>query len=63
MKQKLTKLVKDDPWLEPYAEIISGRIAEADKKETELTGNQSLSDFATGYLFFEIGRASCRERV
>jgi hypothetical protein len=52
MNKNIPKLVKDDPWLEPYAEIISGRIAEADKKETELTGNQSLSDFATGYLFF-----------
>ncbi len=49
---KIPKLVKDDPWLEPFAEIISNRIKEADAKENELTNGKSLLDFATGHLYF-----------
>ncbi|MEZ5103679.1 MAG: alpha amylase C-terminal domain-containing protein [Draconibacterium sp.] len=48
----IPKLVKDDPWLGPFAEIISNRIKEADVKEAEITGGKSLYDFATGHLYF-----------
>ncbi|MCK4661445.1 MAG: alpha amylase C-terminal domain-containing protein [Bacteroidales bacterium] len=50
------KIVKNDPWLEPYNNIISNRIKFAYNKEKELTGNNSLSDFATGYLYFGLHR-------
>ena len=45
-------MVKDDPWLKPFAEIITNRIEEADTKEKELTAGKKLSDFATGHLYF-----------
>ena len=49
-------LIKNDPWLEPYADAINGRHKHAAEKEAELTnkGKQTLSDFASGY---QIGRA------
>ena len=45
-------LIKNDPWLEPYADAINGRHKHASEKEAELTnkGKQTLSDFASGYL-------------
>ncbi len=52
MKKYLPKLVQNDSWLEPYSGIISDRIIVADKKEKELTGGKSLSDFASGHLYF-----------
>ena len=52
MKNNLPKLVENDIWLEPFAEVIIKRIQEADSKENEITGGKSLSDFATGYLYF-----------
>ena len=47
-------LIKNDPWLEPYAEAINGRHQHALDKEAELTGRgkKSLSSFADGYLYF-----------
>ncbi len=56
MKHKLPKLVEDDPWLKPYSEIILWRIKEAEEKEKELVGNGTLSDFASGYLYFGLHR-------
>lgn len=47
-------LVKNDTWLEPYEPAIVGRHLHAIEKEYEITGKgkMSLSDFATGYLYF-----------
>ena len=47
-------LIKNDPWLEPYANAINGRHDFVIRKEKELTANgkTSLSDFADGYLYF-----------
>ena len=56
--QKL-KIIENDPWLEPYSQALEGRHQYAIDKEAELTGGkQSLSDFATGYLFFGLHRTS-----
>lgn len=42
-----------DPWLQPFAEVISRRLNQSTLKEAELTGkSQSLKDFALGHLFF-----------
>ena len=56
--EKTLNLIKNDPWLEPYAEAITGRHEYAMYKEAELTngGKQTLSDFASGYLYFGLHR-------
>ncbi len=48
------KIIKNDPLLEPYAMALQGRHDYAVWKEKELLGrdNRSLSDFASGYLYF-----------
>ena len=51
-KNTYPKLVQDDMWLEPFAETIVRRNNEAREKEDEITGEGSLADFATGYLYF-----------
>ncbi len=47
-------MIKNDPWLEPYADAIRGRHEHFLYKEKQLTknGRKSLSDFADGHLFF-----------
>ncbi len=57
MEQRL-QLIQDDPWLEPYEGAINGRHHHALDKEKELTGNgkHTLSDFASGYLYFGLHR-------
>ncbi|MBT6004156.1 MAG: 1,4-alpha-glucan-branching enzyme, partial [Prolixibacteraceae bacterium] len=52
MKNKLPKLVKDDLWLEPFKEPIAEWINNAESKEKELIMTGSLSDFASGHLYF-----------
>ncbi|MCM1311898.1 MAG: alpha amylase C-terminal domain-containing protein [Bacteroides sp.] len=51
-------LVKNDKWLEPYEEAIKGRHQHVVDKVAELTNNGqcSLSDFASGYLYFGLHR-------
>ena len=51
-------LIKNDPWLEPFADAINGRHQHAIDKESELTnkGKLTLSDFASGYLYFGLNR-------
>jgi 1,4-alpha-glucan branching enzyme len=48
------KLIKNDSWLMPYSQAIEGRYNYFLHKEKELTqnGKISLSDFASGYLYF-----------
>lgn len=47
-------LIKNDPWLAPYEEAIEGRYKYIKNKELAITNNGqiSLSDFATGYMYF-----------
>ena len=50
---KMLPIVASDPWLEPYAPAIQGRYDYYLSVEKRLTGEKgSLSDFATGYLYF-----------
>lgn len=53
-------LVKNDSWLEPFEEAICGRRDHVLSKLNELTngGKQSLSDFASGYLYFGLHKTS-----
>jgi 1,4-alpha-glucan branching enzyme len=54
METQLLQIIKNDPWLEPYRTAIEGRYNYFLRKEKELTknGKISLSEFATGYLYF-----------
>ncbi len=51
-------LVKNDSWLEPFEGAIVGRHQNVVNKLNELTNNgkQTLSDFASGYLYFGLHR-------
>ena len=53
-------LVKNDPWLEPFEGAIRGRHDHALYKLNELTqgGKQTLSDFASGHLYFGLHKTS-----
>ena len=51
MNQTLN-LIKNDPYLEPYAAAIAGRHEHAIAKEKELAGKKSLYDFASGHLYY-----------
>lgn len=53
MKQKLS-ILKSDPWLEPYADAITGRHQDVINKFNEITAdtNGSLSDFANAHKYF-----------
>ena len=52
--EKSLKIIQDDPLLAPFTMAITGRHEYAIRKEKELLGaqNRSLSDFASGYLYF-----------
>jgi len=54
MSGKTLELIRDDPWLEPYRHAIEGRHFHVKEKEREITQNGALtlSDFASGYLYF-----------
>lgn len=56
--EKVLNLIKNDPWLEPYTETIYNRYHHTRLKEKQLTrnGKMSLSDFASGHLYFGMHR-------
>ncbi len=51
-------IVKRDGWLEPFSDAINGRHQHVIDKLGELTqgGKQTLSDFASGYMYFGLHR-------
>ena len=56
MKSKL-RLIKNDPWLEPFSAAIEGRHEDALRKEAELTSaSASLSEFANAHNYFGLHR-------
>lgn len=57
---KTLGIVKNDPWLKDYEQAIAGRHQFALDKIGELTqgGKSTLSEFATGYLYFGLHRTS-----
>ena len=56
MARKLN-ILKNDPWLAPYAPAIEGRHNDVLRKERELTGESgSLSDFANAHKYFGLHR-------
>lgn len=59
-KKDYLRIVKNDMWLEPYAEIIKARHDNVVRRQNELTrgGRQTLSEFASGHLFFGLHRTA-----
>ena len=57
MKRQLG-ILRNDPWLEPFAAAIEGRHQDAEKKLKELTLNTggSLVDFANAYKYYGLHR-------
>lgn len=56
---KPLNIIKNDPWLEPYAEAIVGRYKDAVNKERELVGKGgSLVDFANAHNYFGLHRTA-----
>ena len=51
---KVLPILKNDPWLEPYADAINGRHDDALRKRKELGGN--LVDFANAHHYFGLHR-------
>ena len=50
---KSLPILKNDPWLEPFADAIIGRHEDAVRKEMELVADTgSLSDFANAHKYF-----------
>jgi 1,4-alpha-glucan branching enzyme len=46
-------IVQEDPWLEPYSEVIRLRYEAANYKKDQIIKNAgSLSNFASGYLYY-----------
>ena len=59
MQFQIPTIVKQDPWLNPYAEIIYRRQLKAIEKELELIHEPgNISDFSTGYLYFGMHRTT-----
>ena len=56
MAKKLN-ILKNDPWLEPFAAAIEGRHNDVIRKERELTATSgSLEDFANAHKYFGLHR-------
>ncbi len=56
-KDTRLKIVKNDPWLEPFNDAIQGRHDRVLHKIGELTGGKkTLSEFAEGHLYFGLHR-------
>ncbi|MBQ4345131.1 MAG: alpha amylase C-terminal domain-containing protein [Muribaculaceae bacterium] len=54
---KSLPILKNDPWLEPFADAIIGRHEDALRKETELVADAgTLTDFANAHKFFGLHR-------
>lgn len=56
MSKQLNIIAKDE-WLKPYSEAIEGRHNHALSLEKELTNGSTLSDFATGHLYFGLHKS------
>ena len=58
-KDTRLKIVKDDPWLEPFNDAIQGRHDHVVHKLEELTGGKTtLSEFAEGHHYFGLHKAT-----
>lgn len=49
---KVPDLVRNDPWLEPFTDLINRRHEAALTKAVDLRGSGTLKEFASGHLYF-----------
>ena len=49
---EMLRILKNDPWLEPYSGAFNEWMRLTENKKTELTGGKSLIDFASGHQYF-----------
>ncbi|MFV0468166.1 MAG: alpha amylase C-terminal domain-containing protein [Dysgonomonas sp.] len=56
----MLNLIENDPWLEPYKDAIQGRYDFIKQRKAALTNNgkTSLSEFASGYLYFGLHKTN-----
>lgn len=56
----MLSIIKNDPWLTPYAKAIEGRYNYYLKRQADLTrnGELTLSEFASGHLYFGLHKTS-----
>jgi 1,4-alpha-glucan branching enzyme len=53
----IQRLVKNDPYLKPYAPVVKSRLARVAETEQRLTqGRMSLAEFASGHEYFGLHR-------
>ena len=59
-RKRTLGILRDDPWLEPYAEAIVGRHEDAKRREKELTGGHrgGLDQFANAHNYFGLHRTA-----
>ena len=58
-RHKVLPIIKNDPWLEPYADAINGRHADAERKEADMTqACRDLSEFANAHRYFGLHRTA-----
>jgi 1,4-alpha-glucan branching enzyme len=48
----------DDPWLDPFREIIEARLARNVERERLFTGGRSLTDYANGHHWYGLHRTA-----
>jgi 1,4-alpha-glucan branching enzyme len=54
-------LIRNDPWLKPYRDVITSRAAKARAREIQvLAGCRSLRQYATGHLYYGLHREADR---
>ena len=58
MRRKKLGILRNDPWLAPYAAAIEGRHEDVIRKYDEITAatGGSLKDFANAYKYFGLHR-------
>jgi 1,4-alpha-glucan branching enzyme len=52
------RILDIDPWLQPYSQVFYDWKRLADDKETELTQGNTLTGFASGYLYFGLHKTN-----
>ncbi len=64
MRHKTLKLIKNDPWLEPFSQAIEGRHNDTQQKLEHLTGGTGhLKDFAKAHLYYGLHRTESGDWV
>ncbi|MCF8223278.1 MAG: alpha amylase C-terminal domain-containing protein [Bacteroidales bacterium] len=54
-----TNFFLNDPWLEPYYDVLTARIKSYEEKLKKITGNGDIVEFASGHHFY--GMQKCKD--